>query len=114
MSGILARVEITGIAAGGDGVGRTEGMVVFTPRTAPGDVAKVRLARSKRFARGELVSLDVPSPNRIEPPCPHYIADKCGGCQLQHVSYEAQLRAKGMIIGDALRRIGRRDVGDVS
>ena len=114
MSGTLARVEITGIAAGGDGVGRTEGMVVFTPRTAPGDVAKVRLARSKRFARGELVSLDMPSPDRVEPACPHYVADRCGGCQLQHLSYEAQLRAKGMIIGDALRRIGRRDVGDVS
>jgi len=114
MSGGVARVEITGIAAGGDGVGRTEGMVVFVPRTMPGDVATVRLARSKRFARGELVSLEVPSPDRVTPPCPHYTADRCGGCQLQHLSYDAQLRAKGMIIADALRRIGRRDVADVS
>ncbi|CAN5581016.1 23S rRNA (uracil(1939)-C(5))-methyltransferase RlmD [soil metagenome] len=113
MSGSLARVDVTGIAAGGDGVGRTEGMVVFTPRTAPGDVATVRLARSKRFARGELVSLEVPSPDRVEPHCLHYTADRCGGCQLQHLSYEAQLRAKGTIITDALRRIGRRDVGAV-
>ncbi|MEP6731622.1 MAG: TRAM domain-containing protein [bacterium] len=114
MSDSLARLEITGIAAGGDGVGRTEGMVVFVPRTAPGDVANVRLVRSKRFARGELVSLEVPSPDRVSPPCPHYSVDRCGGCQLQHLSYDAQLRAKGTIIADALRRIGHRDVGEVS
>ncbi len=113
MNGSLASVEITGIAAGGDGVGRTEGMVVFVPRTAPGDVATVRLARSKRFARGELVSLEAPSSDRVTPSCPHYTADRCGGCQLQHLSYDGQLRAKGMIIADALRRIGRRDAGDV-
>ena len=113
MTSQTARIEITGIAAGGDGVGRTEGMVVFVPRTAPGDVARVRLARSKRFARGHLESLESASPDRVEPVCPHYTRDRCGGCQLQHLSYEAQLRAKGSIIADALRRIGRRDVADV-
>ena len=106
------RLEIASIAAGGDGVGRSEGIVVFVPRTAPGDVARVRVARTKRFARGQLLSLDEPSPSRVEPPCPHYTVDRCGGCQIQHLSYEAQLAAKGVIIGDALRRIGRRDVAD--
>jgi 23S rRNA (uracil1939-C5)-methyltransferase len=105
-----ARLEIASIAAGGDGVGRTEGMVVFVPRTAPGDVARVRIARAKRFARGELLSLDEPSPARVDPPCPHYTIDRCGGCQVQHLAYDAQLAAKRVIIGDALRRIGRRDV----
>ncbi|MES2177708.1 MAG: TRAM domain-containing protein [Gemmatimonadota bacterium] len=108
------QLEISGIAAGGDGVGRTEGMVVFVPRTAPGDVAQVALARSKRFARGSLVSLDVPSPDRVEPLCPHYVRDRCGGCQIQHLAYEAQLRAKSTIIADAMRRIGRRDAGSVT
>jgi 23S rRNA (uracil1939-C5)-methyltransferase len=106
------RLEIASIAAGGDGVGRTEGMVVFVPRTAPGDVARVRIARAKRFARGQLLSLEEPSPARVAPPCPHYTVDRCGGCQIQHLAYEAQLAAKGVIIGDALRRIGRRDVSD--
>jgi 23S rRNA (uracil1939-C5)-methyltransferase len=106
------RLEIASIAAGGDGVGRTDGMVVFVPRTAPGDVARVRVGRAKRFARGQLLSLDEPSPSRVEPPCRHYTQDRCGGCQIQHLSYEAQLAAKGMIIGDALRRIGRRDVAN--
>ena len=108
------RVEIAGIAAGGDGVGRTEGMVVFVPRTAPGDVVQAHLARSKRFARGTLSSIDVASPDRVEPTCRHYTVDHCGGCQLQHLSYASQLSAKGRIISDALRRIGRRDVGDVA
>ena len=107
-----ATLEIASIAAGGDGVGRAEGVVVFVPRTAPGDIAHVRLARAKRFARGELISLEARSPARVEPPCPHYTADRCGGCQIQHLSYEAQLGAKRAIIGDALRRIGRRDVPD--
>jgi 23S rRNA (uracil1939-C5)-methyltransferase len=107
-----ARLAITSIAAGGDGVGRSEGVVVFVPRTAPGDVARVRLVRAKRFARGRLLSLDEPSPDRVEPACPHYTADRCGGCQLQHLRYDAQLAAKRAIIGDALRRIGRRDVAD--
>jgi 23S rRNA (uracil1939-C5)-methyltransferase len=107
-----ARLEIASIAAGGDGVGRTEGIVVFVPRTAPGDVARVRIARAKRFARGQLLSLEAPSPARVDPPCAHYTVDRCGGCQLQHLAYDAQLAAKSVIIGDALRRIGRRDVGD--
>jgi len=105
-------LTIASIAAGGDGVGRAEGVVVFVPRTAPGDVARVRIARAKRFARGELLQLEAPSPARVDPPCHHYTADRCGGCQLQHLGYEAQLAAKRTIIGDALRRIGRRDVPD--
>jgi 23S rRNA (uracil1939-C5)-methyltransferase len=106
----VARVEIASVAAGGDGVGRTDGMVVFVPRTAPGDVALVRLASGKRFARGRLESLESASPLRVEPGCPHYTRDRCGGCQLQHLAYDAQLAAKGAIIGDALRRIGKRAV----
>jgi 23S rRNA (uracil1939-C5)-methyltransferase len=110
MSDPTARVEITGVAAGGDGVGRSEGMVVFVPRTAPGDVAMVRVAPGKRFARGRLERLESASPSRVEPPCPHYTEDRCGGCQLQHLSYEAQLAAKSGIIADTMRRIGKRSV----
>jgi 23S rRNA (uracil1939-C5)-methyltransferase len=103
-------LSIESIAAGGDGVGRTAGMVVFVPRTAPGDVARVRIAKAKRFGRGQLLSLDEPSPSRVEPPCPHYTIDRCGGCQIQHLQYAAQLDAKSAIIGDSLRRIARRAV----
>jgi 23S rRNA (uracil1939-C5)-methyltransferase len=103
-------VTIESIAAGGDGVARAGGLVIFTPRTAPGDVAEVSLTPRGRFARGALRTLIEPSPTRVQPPCAHYVKDHCGGCQLQHMRYEAQLEAKGRIIHDALRRIGRRDV----
>ena len=110
MSDALARVTIQSIAAGGDGVGRSEGMAVFVPRTAPEDIALVKLIRARRFARGELVSLEQASPLRVPAPCPHYTNDRCGGCQIQHLSYDAQLAAKRGIVGDALRRIGRRAI----
>ncbi len=108
----VAELTIDTIAAGGDGVGRSEGLVVFVPRTAPGDRARVRYAppTSGRFARGELLSVTVPAPSRAEPPCVHYTRDRCGGCQLQHLTNEAQLDAKTRIVADALERIGRRTV----
>ena len=83
-------------------------------RASRGDIAIVRLTKSKRYARGELALLEEASPDRVEPSCPHYTMDSCGGCQIQHLSYEAQLLAKGSIIADALRRIGRRDVGEIT
>lgn len=113
MSRTSARVEFTGIAAGGDAVGRTQGMVVFVPRGAPGDVAVVDLTPSRRFARGRLRSIESPSADRVEPPCPHYTIDRCGGCQIQHLSYDAQLRAKSSIIVDAVRRIGKRELAGI-
>lgn len=105
-----AELQIGSIAAGGDGVGRVESLVVFVPRTAPGDVVRVGLQRGRHFARGRVHSLLRPGPERVAPPCAHYSRDRCGGCQLQHLSYRGQLEAKAGIIQDALRRIGRRDV----
>jgi len=102
------RVVIDSIAAGGDGVGRSDGMVVFVPRAAPGDVVTAKLAGKKRFARGTILQIVTPSADRVEPRCPHYVIDRCGGCQLQHLDYRAQLRAKSTIIRDGLTRIGKR------
>jgi 23S rRNA (uracil1939-C5)-methyltransferase len=103
-------VRIDSIAAGGDGVGRHNGMVVFVPRTAPGDTARVRTRRQDRMMRGRVLEIVQPSPNRIEPPCVHYVVDRCGGCQIQHLLYDAQLDAKSGIIRDAITRIGRVQV----
>jgi len=110
---VTSRIAIGSIAAGGDGVGRADGMAVFVPRTAPGDVVDATLDVKGRFARGRMVSLVERSSDRVEPPCVHYTRDRCGGCQLQHVEYSAQLRAKGTIVRDALQRIGKRDVDTV-
>src|SRR3569832_234466 len=83
----MVSLEIDSIAAGGDGVGRNNGLVVFVPRTAPGDVVTARIAGKGTFARGSLRTITRPSGERIDPPCPHYTRDHCGGCQLQLVSY---------------------------
>ncbi|RMH16481.1 MAG: class I SAM-dependent RNA methyltransferase [Gemmatimonadetes bacterium] len=102
----LETVDITALAAGGEGVGTlASGKVVFVPRTAPGDRVRVRVERERaRWARARLEVLEQPGPERIEPPCPLY--DRCGGCQLQHLAYEAQVRWKGRFVADALARIG--------
>lgn len=105
-----AELEIESIAAGGDGVGRTQGVVVFVPRSAPGDLLRARIEPHKRFARGEIEALLTSSPERTAPDCPHYVTDDCGGCQLQHMRYEFQLSAKQRIVRDSLARIGKRRV----
>ena len=101
------RVHVDTIAAGGDGVARVEGLVVFVPRSAPGDDITVRARKHASLARGEITSIETPSPDRTDPPCRHYTRDKCGGCQLQHMTYDAQLRAKRGIISDAFERIAK-------
>ncbi len=106
-------VPIDSIAAGGDGVGRSNGLVVFVPRTAPGDVVTARIAGKGHFARGSLTAIVSPSPERVDPPCEHYTRDRCGGCQVQHISYDAQLAAKQRIIGDAMQRIAKRDASSL-
>ncbi|MBI2537487.1 MAG: class I SAM-dependent RNA methyltransferase [Gemmatimonadetes bacterium] len=107
-------VSIARIGAGGDGVGRLpDGMVVFVPRTAPGDEAEVEIVETrKRHAYGRLRGLVRPGADRVEPECPHYTADRCGGCQLQHLTVPAQVQAKAGIVGEALRRIGRHELHD--
>lgn len=106
----LLTLDIDSIAAGGDGVGRHDGLAVFVPRTAPGDRVVARVERQKRFARGRVERVERPAAVRVEPKCPHYMGDDCGGCQLQHIGIEAQRAAKRTIVSDALRRIGHRTV----
>lgn len=111
---MIDTVTIERIAAGGDGVGHLhDGLTVFVPRTAPGDKVKVEVVRRKaRYAWGRLVGLESSGPDRTEPACVHYNRDDCGGCQLQHLSPESQRQVKRRLVGDALRRIGKRDVAD--
>ena len=104
----MISVEIDSIAAGGDGVGRSNGLVVFVPRTAPGELVTARISGKGSFARGSLGTIARVSEDRVDPPCPHYTIDRCGGCQIQHLAYAAQLRAKRRIVRDAIERIGKR------
>ncbi|MBI3792362.1 MAG: class I SAM-dependent RNA methyltransferase, partial [Gemmatimonadetes bacterium] len=104
-------LDIASIGAGGVGVARADGRVVFVPRTAPGERIEATLepaASDARFLNGRLTRVLAPGPDRVAPACPHYDGDDCGGCQLQHLTEEAQQRAKVGIITDAFQRIAKR------
>ncbi len=102
-------VEITSLAYGGKGVGRIGGKVVFVPYSAPGDVVEVEVVSEKKgYSEGELRRIEKPSPARVEPLCPLY--GECGGCNLQHIDYGAQLEWKQRILEETLRRVGKLEV----
>jgi 23S rRNA (uracil1939-C5)-methyltransferase len=103
-------LDIESIAAGGDGVARSDGLVVFVPRTAAGDRVEAAVTVKGRLARGVVERIERAGPGRVDPACAHYAGDRCGGCQLQHVALDVQREAKRRIITDTFRRIGKRDV----
>jgi 23S rRNA (uracil1939-C5)-methyltransferase len=100
-------VELTTMAHGGDALGRHEGKVIFVPYAVPGETVRAQIVEDKghyAFARlGEVVE---PSSHRVDPPCPYFGQNKCGGCQWQHMAYNTQLRLKAEILADQLERIG--------
>lgn len=103
-------IEVTAerLAYGGDAVARHNGLAVFIPFAAPAERLRVRIVeRKKNFARAVIEEVLIQSPVRRKPPCRHF--GDCGGCQLQHVNYEAQLEAKAAFVRDALSRVGRID-----
>jgi 23S rRNA (uracil1939-C5)-methyltransferase len=98
------RILIRDVAFGGDGVGRVSDLVLFVPFTVDGDEAEVEITEvRKRFARGKLVRIVVPSHHRVEPVCPDYM--RCGGCRMQHIAYDYQLKLKGRQVEEIFRRI---------
>ncbi len=105
MTATIADLQITSLAAGGDGVARHDGQAVFVPRTAVGDVVRTALVSRGRFARGTVRDLVEASPDRVDAPCVHYVHDDCGGCQWQHLAINAQRAAKAQLVVDAMQRI---------
>src|SRR3954451_5016120 len=86
-------VSIERIVPGGLGIGHTDGLTVLVPLTTAGDVVRVSIDRMRgNTIFGSVMELIEPGPNRVEPACPHF--GICGGCDLQHISYEAQIGAK--------------------
>lgn len=103
--GAIATVTIESLTHSGDGLGRYQNRAVFVPQTVPGDEVDVRLVRAKpSHGFGIVHQMLKPSSERDRPKC--IVADKCGGCQWQHVSPNGQLEAKTQILRDALTRIG--------
>jgi 23S rRNA (uracil1939-C5)-methyltransferase len=96
------------LAYGGDAVARHNGLAVFIPFAAPAERLRVRITeRKKNFARAVIDQILEPSPSRREAPCRYF--GECGGCQLQHLTYAAQLESKIAFVRDAIERIARLD-----
>ncbi len=100
--------QLTSIAHGGAALGRHEGKVIFVPYALPGEVVRVEVTDDRgRYAHARLLEVLEPSPDRVPPSCPYFGPQGCGGCQWQHIAYEAQLRYKATVVADQLARIGR-------
>ena len=103
--GAELELAFTDLLANGQGVGRSGGLVVFCFGPLPGEIARVRITEVKpRYAVAEPLAILRESPARAQPFCPVFGA--CGGCQLQHLSYPAQLEWKRNAVIAALQRIG--------
>lgn len=103
--GQLIEGEIETIAFGGEGILRLHNFVIFVPFTALGDHISCRITEVKRsFAKGELIQVQKPGPQRTSPICPHF--GICGGCQLQHLNIQAQLTYKSNAVQESIKRIG--------
>src|SRR5580704_82291 len=102
----LMDVTIEKLIYGGDGLAHHEGSTVFIPFVLPAErVTAMPVEQKKKFVRARVEHLLEPSPQRALPPCPHFAV--CGGCNYQHIPYQAQLRYKTEILRETLRRVGR-------
>lgn len=105
-------LKIDDLGKDGEGIGHVEGYTLFVKGALPGETVRVSIMKAKKtmgFAR--LLEIMSPSPCRCEPPCP--TAARCGGCTLQHLSYEGQLAMKEKKVKDCLTRIGSVDLKQV-
>ena len=110
---VVPELEITGIAAEGNAIARWGDLVVFVPYGAPGDIADIKIEKKRSsYANGRIERLVKPSAQRCEPKCSHF--GTCGGCRWQHLPYELQLRAKQQQVEDALRRIAKVELPEIT
>jgi len=99
-------LDITTVAFGGDGIGRSDNFVIFVPFVIAGERVEVQIVEvKKRFATADLIRVITPAASRVAPRCPYYA--NCAGCQYQHMDYAHQLEMKRAQICDVFERIGR-------
>ena len=105
----MLEITIEDISSDGSGVGKADGFALFVKDTIPGDQVKVKIMKmKKRYGYARLMEILVPSPDRIQAPCP--VARQCGGCQIQQMYYERQLTFKENKVCNNLRRLGGLDL----
>lgn len=101
-------LKITGLGTNGEGVGRHDNLTVFVEGALPDEEILSEVTQSKKnYAVAKLVKILRESKDRVKPFCPIY--DECGGCQLQHLSYAAQVKWKRQQVIDAVKHIGKLD-----
>jgi 23S rRNA (uracil1939-C5)-methyltransferase len=102
----IIEADITDLSHDGRGVARVEGKATFVTRALPGERVRARVTRKRRsFDEAQTQEVLQASPERVEPRCQHF--DVCGGCALQHMTPEAQIRAKQRVLIENLERIGQ-------
>lgn len=102
-------IDIIGMNHDGEGVGRADGYTLFVPGALPGEKISAKVLKTKKqYGYAKMQMLVEASPARVEAPCEIY--DRCGGCQIQHMDYAAQLDWKRQQVADSLQRIGKLDV----
>ncbi len=102
----MAVATVESLSHDGRGVAHINGKVVFIEGALPGEQVRLRLLRRhRRYDFATLVEVIKPSPERRDPPCPHF--GVCGGCSMQHLASAAQIRAKQTVLAEQLQRIGR-------
>ena len=119
----MIQLEITSLSHAAEGIGRHEGRAIFVPFALPGETVRVEIVEEKkRFARARLLEILTPAPERVLPRCPHHfslqpppgfasesLASACGGCQLQHLAYPAQLAFKQRTVREQFQRLAGFD-----
>jgi len=102
----IAELKIEKLVYGGEGLGHHEGRTVFVPLVLPDEIVSITpLEQKKKFIRGRVSQIVMPSPQRTAPPCPYF--GTCGGCNYQHIAYEQQVIYKTGILRETLSRLGR-------
>lgn len=109
----LEQITILDVGAEGNAIARVDEMVVFVPFAAPGDVVDVKIDKKKKsYAEGHIVKFIKPSEYRLSPKCEHFTV--CGGCRWQHLPYGLQLKCKQKQVEDALKRIAKVEIPEIS
>ncbi|WP_030434043.1 class I SAM-dependent RNA methyltransferase [Actinoplanes subtropicus] len=106
--GDRVEVVVEAPAHGGHCVARLDGRVLFVRHALPGERVTAEITEVHRtFVRADAIEIHEPSPDRVEPPCPYAHPGGCGGCDLQHVASDAQLRWKAAVVAEQLRRLAK-------